>query len=208
MKPFVLRCLLTLLLLAPLLAVAADTGSRAFIERVRPEDFYDAEKLFPDPFSPSSEFVALRVTAGKPISALAIKRQTDAEGYTLTVQLASPDAPGGWLKIDDELDVTLGQQVLRGIEMKLHRQVTLSQFKRKVSKTDSDLWLYQRLSDGNIAGAYIAMEATIDNPAADTFITDLLGGLERSIGKEGAERAEALQKIDRIATDMSLAGSR
>jgi len=192
-------------LLCPLLSVAAESGSRSFIERVRPNDYYDVEKLFPEAFSHTHELVMLRTTAAEPVSVFAIKRNVDREGYTLVLQLASAEVPEGWLKISEDLDVTLGQQVLRAIELKLHRQVTLSKFKRIVSKTDSDLWVYQVRSDGKTAAALIAMEATIDNPAASLFLEDFIGSLEKLIGREGDERAVLLQKIDRISTDIILA---
>jgi hypothetical protein len=121
--------------------------------------------------------------------------------------MASASAPGGWIKINDELDATLGRQVLRAVELMLHRQVALSTAKRIPSETDTDLWLYQKLGDGSVAAARIPMEATLDNPRAATFIDGFLGALEQLIGKEGDARAALLKKIDRIATEIVLAES-
>lgn len=184
--------------------MAAD-ANRSFVERVRPDDFYSVETLFPEPLSPTHELVVLRTTAGKPISVLAVAPGSDNnKTYTVTLQLASSEAEGGWLKISDELDTTVARQFLRAVELKLHHQVTLSKFKEKPSKTDTDLWIFQRLSDNRPAAALIAMTDTIDNPDATRFVDDLLGGLEKWVGKEGDERAALLQKLDRLATDIVL----
>jgi hypothetical protein len=193
-------------------AVAADarpaTSNKPFIERVRPDDYFDVEKVFPEPFSSTCELVVLRTAASKPVSALAIKRPPASEDYSLTVHIASRDAPEGWLKISEPLDATLGQQVLRAFELKLHRQVALSNFKRTMSKTDSDLWIFQRLADNKVVAALIAMEVTLGNPSATSFIDGFLGSLEGLIGKEGDERVSQLQKIDRAATEIILAEDR
>jgi len=197
---------LSFFLFVPLFATAAD-ASRSFVERVRPDDFYSVETLFPEPLSPNHELVVLRTTAGKPVSVLAIAPAGDGNTFTVLWQLASTEAEGGWLKISDELDATVARQFLRAVELKLHHQVTLSKFKERPSKTDTDLWVYQRLSDNGVAAARIAMADTIDNPEATRFVDDLLGGLEKWVGKEGDERASLLQKIDRLATDIVLSTS-
>lgn len=189
-----------LLCLCAALIGAAETGNRSFVERVRPENYFAAEKLFPEPFSQSNELVVLRTKAAKPVSVLAIRRAETGDGYVLTQQFASAEAADGWLKIDEELDPAIAHQVLRAVEIRLHRQVTLSKFRRNVSKTDSDLWLYQRTSDEQIAAGVIAMEDTLENPAAEGFVDDFLGALQDLIGKEGAERATRLENIDRMAT--------
>lgn len=181
---------------------AAEPGSAPFIERVQPADYYGVEKIFQEPFSQTHELVVLRTTAGTPASVLAIKRGFGGEGYALTVHLASSDAPDGWLKINEELDASTGQQVLRAFELKLHRQVALSAFKRLVSKTDTDIWVHQRLADNKVAAAVIKMEATLGNPEASTFLDEFVGSLQLLIGKEGQERAALLQKIDRLATQI------
>jgi hypothetical protein len=187
---------------------AAVTPPRPFIERVKPDDYYEAERAFPEPFSRTNELVVLRTTAAKPVSVLALRRAETGDGYTLTVQLASSSAPDGWLKITDDLDSTVGQQVLRAVELKLHRQVALSDFKRTMSKTDTDVWVYQRLANDRVAAALLSTDATIDNPAAAAFLDDFLGSLERLVGKEGEERSALLQKIDRAATEIILAETR
>lgn len=188
-------------------ADSSTSGNRPFIERVRPEDYFAAEKLFDVTFSNTHELVVLRTEAGKPVSVLAIKAAPGGEGYTLTIQIASDEAPDGWLKISEEIDATLGQQVLRAFELKLHRQVALSAFKRNVSKTDTDLWVFQRLAQNRVAAALIAMEATLGNPNASVFIDEFLGSLQQLIGKVGDERAAHLQKIDRIASEIIMAES-
>jgi hypothetical protein len=179
---------------------AAETGNRSFVERVRPENYFAVEKLFPETFSSANELVILRTKAAKPVSVLTVRQAETRDGYVLVQQFASATAPDGWLKISEDLDRATAQQVLRAVEIRLHRQVTLSKFKRVVSKTDSDLWLYQRTSDDQIAAGVIAMEDTLENPAASGFIDDFLGALQDLIGKEGAERAATLEKIDRMAT--------
>jgi hypothetical protein len=189
-------------------AESASGGNRPFVERVRPDDYFDVEKFFPEPFSQTHELVVLRTAATKPVSVLAIRRVPATEEYTLSVHIASDDAPDGWLKISEPLDAALGQQVLRAFELKLHRQVALSNFKRTMSKTDTDIWVFQRLAENRVAAALIAMEATLDNPNATTFLDDFLGGLQQLIGKEGDERVEQLQKIDRLATEIILAEDR
>jgi len=185
---------------------AATTGP--FIERVRPDDYFDAEKVFPEPFSQTYELVVLRTTAAKPVSVLGIKAAGTGDGYTLTVELASAGAPDGWLKISDDLDGAVGRQILRAIELKLHRQVSLSDFKRVPSKTDTDIWVYQHLADNHVAAALLSTEAALDNPKASAFIDDFLGSIEQLVGKEGAERSVLLEKIDRAATAIILAESR
>jgi hypothetical protein len=180
----------------------ARSESRSFVERVRPENFFAAEKLFPETFSQTNELVILRTKAAKPVSVLAIRHAETGEGFVLSEQFASTEAADGWLKINEELDAAIARQVLRAVEIRLHRQVTLSKFRRNVSKTDSDLWLYQRTSDGQVAAAVIAMEDTMENSAASGFIDDFLGALQDLIGKEGAERAAILEKIDRLATEI------
>jgi hypothetical protein len=181
---------------------SAEAGKGPFIERVQPADYYTVEKLFPEPYSQTHELVVLRTTAATPASVLAIKRAPGDGGYTLTVHFASSDAPGGWLKINEELDAGTGQQVLRAFELKLHRQVALSAFKRLVSKTDTDIWVHQRLAENKVAAAVITTEATLDNPQATAFLDEFVGSLQLLIGKEGAERAALLQKIDRLATEI------
>ena len=192
--------------------VAAETPSsntsRPFIERVRPDDYFAVEKVFPEPYSTTHELVVLRTAASQPSSVLAIKRSPGGDEYILTVQIASQDAPDGWLKISEPLDATLGQQILRAFELKLHRQVALSNFKRTMSKTDTDLWVFQRLADNRVAAALIAMEATLGNASATAFIDDFIGGLQQLMGKEGEERVAHLQKIDRMATEIILAEDR
>ena len=200
---------LALVTVAFVASVRADapTGNRPFVERVRPDDYYAAERLFDEPYSRTYELVILRTTAAKPVSVLALKPAPSGDGYTIAVNLASSTAPGGWIKVNEELDDALGRQVLRAVELMLHRQVALSTAKRTVSETDTDLWLYQRLGDGTIAAARIPMEATLDNPRASTFIDEFLGALEQLIGKEGDARAAHLKKIDRIATEIILSES-
>lgn len=193
---------LSLVCLSLAVMPAARSESRSFVERVRPENFFAAEKLFPETFSQTNELVILRTKAAKPVSVLAIRHAETGEGFVLSEQFASTEAADGWLKITEELDAATARQVLRAVEIRLHRQVTLSKFRRNVSKTDSDLWLYQRTSDGQVAAAVIAMEDTMENPAASGFIDDFLGALQDLIGKEGAERAAILEKIDRLATEI------
>jgi hypothetical protein len=101
----------------------------------------------------------------------------------------------------------IGQQVLRAFELKLHRQVALSNFKRHPAKTDTDIWIHQRLAEGRTAAALITMEVTLGNPAATTFLEDFIGSLQQLVGTEGEERAAILQKIDRAATTIILADS-
>lgn len=200
---------LILIGLMPLtVSIAAETGSRAFVERVKPEDFYATEKALPEKFSYGHDLVIVRTTAGQAVSVVALQKATTSEGYTLTLHFASTSGADGWLKISEDIEDNVGRQVLRAVELKLHRQVMLSKFKRTPSKTDSDLWLYQKLSDGRVAAAVIAMEDTFDNPEASVFIDDFIGGLQQLIGKEGAERSALLQTIDRIATDIILVGPR
>ncbi|MEO6006063.1 MAG: hypothetical protein ABIZ04_06225 [Opitutus sp.] len=202
MRHVTVLCFLIALLFASEVPAGAKTGGRSFIERIRPEDYYGAETLFGDAFSRAHDLVVLRLAAAQPVSVLAIGPATAGDGYTLTVQLVSADAPGGWLKVSESLEAAFARQVLRAVEIQLHHQVTLSKFKRHVSKTDSDLWVYQKLSDGRPAAAVIAMEDTFDNPEATVFIDELLGGLQQLIGKEGAERTALVQKLDRTATDL------
>ena len=204
MRHFIVSSFVVAILLVAIPCAEAKTGGRSFIERVRPEDYYAAETLFGDAFSRTHELVVLRLAAAQPVSVLAIGPAAAGEGYTLTVQLVSTNAPGGWLKISEELDAAFARQILRAVEIQLHHQVTLSKFKHHVSKTDSDLWVYQRLSDGRPAAAVIAMADTFDNPDASAFIDELLGGLQQLVGKEGAERTALLQKLDRTATDLIL----
>jgi hypothetical protein len=204
MRHFKFQPLLAALLFASTWATAAE-ANRSFVERVRPDDFYSVETLFPEPLSPTHELVVLRTTAGKPVSVLAVAPGSDKDkAYIVTLQLASSEAAGGWLKISDELDPIVARQFLRAVELKLHHQVTLSKFKERPSKTETDLWVFQRLSDNQPAAALIAMKDTIDNPEATRFVDDLLGGLEKWVGKEGYERAALLQKLDRLATDIVL----
>ena len=139
-----LRCLPALLLVHVTLAADASNepaGSRPFVERLRPDDYYAVEKLFPEKFSETNELVVLRTTAASPSSVLAIRNASPGSNYTLTIQMASEGTPGGWLKIDETLDAALGRQVLRAFALKLHRRVVLSKFKRNISKTGTDLWL-------------------------------------------------------------------
>ena len=206
LRHFKLPRLFATLLFTSTLAMAAG-ANRSFVERVRPEDFYSVETLFPEKLSSAHELVVLRTTAGKPVSILAIAAGSDNNPFTVTLQLASSEAEGGWLKISDELDATVARQFLRAVELKLHHQVTLSKFKERPSKTETNLWLHQKLSDNRVAAALIAMSDTIDNPDATRFVDDLLGGLEKWVGKEGDERAALLQKIDRLATDIVLTTS-
>jgi len=204
----ILASLFSILVANALIAAepSSNTGSnRPFVERVRPDDYFDVEKVFEEPFSQTHELVVLRTTATKPSSVLAIKRTPGSDDYTLTIHIASADAPGGWLKISEPLDASLGQQVLRAFELKLHRQVALSNFKRTMSKTDTDLWLFQRLADNRVTAALIATEPTLGNPSATAFIDDFLGSLQELIGKEGEERSAVLLKIDRAATEIILA---
>jgi len=177
-------------------------SSHSFVERVRPENYFAAEKLFPETFSQAAELVILRTKAAKPVSALTIRRTESGDGFILSQQFASTETADGWLKINEDLDSTTARQILRAVEIRLHRQVTLSKFKRVVSKTDSDLWLYQRTTDDQVAAAVIAMDDTLDNPAASAFIDAFLGALQDLIGKEGAARSAVLEKIDRLATEI------
>lgn len=202
-----LASLLALLCFAAVASAADSNANRPFIERVRPVDYHDVEKLFPEQYSNTNELVVLRTAAAKPVSVLAIKRMPGGDDYALSIQIASASAPSGWLKIEESLDASLGQQVLRAFELKLHRQVALSSFKRRLSETDTDVWLHQKLSGGRTAAALIAMEATLGNPAATAFIDEFLGSLQQLIGAEGEARDAILQKIDRSATQIILADS-
>jgi hypothetical protein len=204
----VVLAFLTVDALATVAKAATTPVAGPFIERVRPDDYFDVEKGFPEPFSRAHEFVILRTTAAKPVSVFAIEHAATGDGYTMTVELASASAPDGWLKISDDLDAAVGRQVLRAVELKLHRQVSLSDFKRVVSKTDTDIWVYLRLSDNHVAAALLSSEAAFGNSQASAFIDDFLGSLEQLVGKEGAERNALLEKIDRTATAIILAESR
>ena len=207
MRCSLLFCLVSFVTpIASLSAVEAEPT--AFVERVKPADYYDAERLFPEQFSTSNELSVLRTSAGKPVSVIAIARGGESDGFTLMLQFASADTPGGWLRITEDLESAVGQQVLRAVELTLHYQVTLSRFKHVVSKTDSDLWIFQKLSDGRSAAGVITTEASLNHPRASLFIEGLLEHLQQLSGKAGEERAALLQKIDRTATDLIVAASR
>ena len=187
---------------------SAEDPNGSFVERVKPADYYAAERLFPEQFSTKNELSILRTSGGKPVSVIAIAREGEGDGYLLTLHYASATTPGGWIRITEELEASVGQQVLRAAELTLHYQVTLSKFKHLVSKTDSDLWLYQKLADGRSAAAVITTEDSLNEPRATLFIEGLLERLQQLAGKEGADRVELLQKIDRAATDLIVAASR
>ena len=182
----------------------AKAPRKAFIERVQPADFYAAEVAFDELYSKNYDLAFLRTDYGKPLSALALKRNPEGGGYTLVYSILSPDPEVGWQKLTASLDDDFAAQVLRAVELKLHRNVTLSTQARKPDRREGDLWVFQRLADGKVAAALIAFDRTIGNPEATEFIDELIGGLRELPRVDPDEREELLVKLDRLASRIAL----
>lgn len=182
-------------------AAERSTDTRtSFVERVWQSHFEKVENLFGENFSRESAVVVLRVNAGKPGSALALKRETSGD-YTLTLA-ASID--GEIRNVTATVPGPVGDQVVRAVELKLHRHVMIGTVQRDYTKREGDIWLFHRNAQDRTSTGVILFETTIDNPDATVFIDGLIGGLQRLIGAEGADREAILAELDRIATRIVL----
>ena len=182
-------------------AAERSTDTRtSFVERVWQSHFEKVENLFGENFSGESAVVVLRVNAGKPGSALALKRETSGD-YTLTLA-ASID--GEIRNVTATVPGPVGDQVVRAVELKLHRHVMIGTVQRDYTKREGDIWLFHRNAQDRTSTGVILFETTIDNPDATVFIDGLIGGLQRLIGAEGADREAILAELDRIATRIVL----
>lgn len=177
---------------------AADRPS--FVERVWPSDYARVEKLFDEDFSSDSDVVFLRVNAGKPDFALTLKREESGD-FTVTLVASIDDK---FQKVSASLPAAVGEQVARAVELKLHRHVTIGTQSRSASKREGDLWIFHRNAQKRTSTAMIFFEATLDNPEATLFTDGLVGGLQRLIAAEDAERESVLSELDRTATKIIL----
>ncbi len=189
--------------LSTLIAAERSAERTAYVERAWPSVYQKVENLFDEEFSRTHDAVILRVDAGKPISALALKKEASAD-YTLTyaVQL-----DGKFHHLTTDLPANVGDQVLRAIELKLHRHVLIGTHPRDYTKREGDMWVFHRNAQNRTSTAVILFEATLDNPDADTFVEGLLGGLRNLISAEDAARETLLAELDRLATRIVLAES-
>lgn len=197
-------------MLAVILGLCAGCGPKTdgadnrppFVERIQPADYAAAELAFQEPLSRSYDLVFLRTDFGKPVSALALHPQPNG-GYTLFFGAMDPN--GQWQTVTSELDGQVGQQVLRAVELKLHRRVTVNGQRHDIAKNDGDLWIHQRLSDGRVATALISFLATVGNPEAKVFVDEFLGGLQQLVHLDPEQQSQVLTRLDQIATAIILA---
>jgi len=175
----------------------------AFIERAWPSVYEKVENLFDEEFSRTNDAVLLRVDAGKPVSALALKKSESGD-YTLTYAIP---LDGKFHHLPADLPANVGDQVLRAIELKLHRHVLIGTHPRDYTKREGDTWVFHRNAQNRTSTAVILFEATIDNPDAATFVEGLLGNLQKLISAEDADRETILGELDRLATRIILAES-
>lgn len=176
----------------------------AYVERIQPKNYEAAEERFPERFSQSYQLVFLRTDLGKPASAVAIAPDP-AGGYS--VYFGSTTSDGGWANVTTTLDEGPGGQLLRAVEYRLHRNITLSQVHRDVTQREGDLWIYQRLTDGKIACALITFAARLGNEPGAVFLHDVLDLLQRLAAAEPDAREELLAQLDRAASAVIIAES-
>jgi hypothetical protein len=172
----------------------------AFVERAWPSVYEKVENLFDEEFSRTHDVVVLRVDAGKPVSALALKRN-DSSDYTLTYAVR---LDGKFHNLTTEVPANIGDQITRAIELKLHRHVLIGTQPRDYTKREGDMWVFHRNAQDRTSTAVILFEATIDNPDAATFVDGLLNGLRKLVSAEGADRESILAELDRTATKIIL----
>jgi hypothetical protein len=187
-------------------AFAAERSSAnrtAYIERAWPSVYEKVQNLFDEEFSKTNDAVILRVDAGKPVSALALKRNESGD-YTLTYAV---QFDGKFHNLTADLPANVGDQILRAIELKLHRHVLIGTQPRDYTKREGDMWVFHRNAQNRTSTAVILFEATLDNPDAATFVEGLLGGLQKLISAEDADRELLLAELDRLATRIILAES-
>lgn len=195
---------LTLLVSASLSAAERSKDSRsAYVERAWPSVYEKVQNLFDEDFSRTNDAVVLRVDAGKPVSALALKK-TDPGDYALTYAV---QFDGKFHHLTADVPANVGDQVLRAIELKLHRHVLIGTHPRDYTKREGDMWVFHRNAQNRTSTAVILFEATIDNPDAATFVDGLLGNLRKLISAEDHERETILGELDRLATHIILAES-
>ncbi len=186
--------------------IAADRSTEkhaAYVERAWPSVYEKVQNLFDEDFSRTHDAVILRVDAGKPISALALKKEASAD-YTLTYAVR---LDGKFHNLTTEIPSNVGDQVLRAIELKLHRHVLIGTHPRDYTKREGDMWVFHRNAQNRTSTAVILFEATLDNPDATTFVDGLLGSLQKLISAEDPERETILAELDRLATRIVLAES-
>lgn len=176
----------------------------AYVERIQPKNYAAAELHFPEQFSQDHQLVFLRTDLGKPVSAIAIKHD-EAGGYS--VYFGSSTADGSWVNVTTTLDEGTGSQMLRSVEYRLHRNITLSQLHRDVSEREGDLWIYQQLTDGKIACALVPFAASLSNEPGAVYLRDLLDRLQQLAAAESDARDELLGQIDRAASAVIIAES-
>jgi hypothetical protein len=176
----------------------------AYVERIQPKNYEAAEERFPERFSQDYPLVFLRTDLGKPASAVAINADP-AGGYS--VYFGSTTSDGGWASVTTSLDDATGGQLLRAVEYRLHRNITLSQVHRDVTQREGDLWIYQRLTDGKIACALITFAARLGNEPGAVFLHDVLDLLQRLAAAEPEGRDELLAQLDRAASTVILTES-
>lgn len=204
-----LRALLALLVLSSLAGCnrsnePAAAPAAAYVERIQPKNYEAAEERFPERFSQAYQLVFLRTDFGQATSAVAISADP-AGGYW--VYFGSTTADGSWVHVDTNLDEGTGGQLLRAVEYRLHRNITLSQIHRDVTQREGDLWIYQRLTDGKIACALITFAARLGNEPGAVFLHEALDSLQRLAAAEPEAREELLAQIDRAASAVILTES-
>lgn len=194
------------LLAAAVFAHAAERSRdtrTAFIERAWPSVFEKVQTLFDEEFSRSHDAVLLRVDTGKPVSALALKRN-DSGDYTLTYAVP---LDGKFHHLTTDLPAGIGDQVMRAIELKLHRHVLIGTQPRDYTKREGDTWVFHRNAQDRTSTAVILFEATLDNPDAALFVDGLIGGLQKLFGADDAQRETILSDLDRTASRIVLTDS-
>jgi hypothetical protein len=197
-------CLVFVLTLLPLRGLGAVQASLdkgpALIERVWPSDFENAESLFGEKFSADNEVVFLRIDKGIPDYALSLKRESDRD-YSLTLTAYRDHS---FKKATVPLPASVAAQISRAIEFKLNRHVMIGTTRRAGEKRTGDLWIFHRNARQHAEAGIILFEATLDSPDAKLVIDDLLGGLQRLIAADDAERETILGELDRTATQIIL----
>lgn len=204
-----LRTFLALLALGSLVGCnrsneQAAAPAAAYVERIQPKNYEAAEERFPERFSQAYQLVFLRTDLGKPASAVAIN--TDPAGG-FSVYFGSATADGEWASVTTTLDEGTGGQLLRAVEYRLHRNITLSQIHRDVAQREGDLWIYQRLTDGKIACALVTFAARLGNEPGAIFLHNVLDLLQRLAAAEPEARDELLDQLDRAASAVIIAES-
>ncbi len=182
--------------------VASPGTKLPYIERIHPADFLLVEAKLPEALSDNSELVIV-CTSGRDLEySLAIRKTAKSEYEVVLLDLwptaarTRPDTPERRVV---PLPEKSAEQIERAIEIKLHRNVFLSDGIRKAEEDMSAWWILLRPKTNQPVAALIDSTFLHMNPDpnAHDFTDGIVYGLYRYATCHPDDRNDVLYEIDR-----------